>query len=137
MKKEHFNELVEYRLQAVKDTLLKKGDEYIRNNDPLHNFNAGSNISGESPEKVLDGFLLKHYISYRDMLRDIEEEKSFTMEYVREKFGDIITYFILQEIQFIDRVKMEKLINKLIEENRVKKGVSYSVSTSLDFDSSK
>jgi RecA/RadA recombinase len=99
--KEQFNNLVNGRLEAVKHLLTVKGAEYIRNNDPFHNFNVGSKITGESPQKVLDGMLLKHYISYRDMLKDIEEGKQIPSSYIQEKFGDIITYFVIQEAMML------------------------------------
>ena len=102
MTQENFNELVEARLQKVKATLIEKGKEYARNNNPLHNFEVGYKLTGEHPAKVLDGFLLKHYISYRDMLADIQAAGDISPEKIREKFGDIITYFVIQEIIFLE-----------------------------------
>ena len=49
--------------------------------------------------RVLDGFLLKHLLSYYDVLDDMDKGKYPTDEYIDEKFGDIINYFILQEAQ--------------------------------------
>lgn len=100
MTQQEFDEFVEIRLSKIKETLLVKGKEYVRNNNPLHNFEEGAKITNEHPSKVLDGFLLKHIISYRDMLKDIEQGNIPTIEKIEEKFGDIIVYFIIQEIIF-------------------------------------
>lgn len=94
---EEFEEIVQKRLQKTQQLLLVKGREYRRNGNPFHNFEFGSNITGESPARVLDGFLLKHIVSYRDMLNDIDAGKCPKIEVIEEKLGDIITYFVIQE----------------------------------------
>lgn len=99
-----FEILVEEILNRVKELLIVKGKEYRRNNNPLHNFEKGSNISGEHPAKILDGFLLKHYISYRDLLNDIMDGKPINKDLVKEKFGDIFTYLCLQQAIFVDYI---------------------------------
>ena len=38
----------------------------------MHNFNVGSRITGQSREKVIYGFSLKHLISINDIRNDIE-----------------------------------------------------------------
>lgn len=102
MTQQLFDELVQKRLDKIKETILIKGKEYIRNNNPLHNFEVGSDISKDHTTKVLDGMLLKHYISYRDMLSDVHFRKPISLDYIKEKFGDILVYFIIQEIMFIE-----------------------------------
>lgn len=99
-----FEIVVEEILNRVKELLIVKGKEYRRNNNPLHNFEKGSNISGEHPAKILDGFLLKHYISYRDLLNDIMDGKPINKDLVKEKFGDIFTYLCLQQAIFVDYI---------------------------------
>ena len=96
---------VQSTLQKIQQLLLVKGVEYRRNSDPFHNFNVGSQISGEIPEKVLQGFLLKHLVSYQDMLNDIEQGKLPKIELVEEKMNDIITYYIIQKAQILNRIK--------------------------------
>ncbi len=100
-----FDMEVQSTLQKIQQLLLVKGKEYRRNSDPFHNFNIGSQISGEIPEKVLQGFLLKHLVSYQDMLNDIEQGKLPKIELVEEKMNDIITYFVIQKAQIINRIK--------------------------------
>lgn len=104
MNNENFESYVLAIFDRLKETLLIKGAEYSRNNDRLHNFNVGAKITNESRERVLDGMLLKHYISYRDMLDDLDKGVLPSKKYVEEKFGDILIYFMLQEISFKERI---------------------------------
>jgi RecA/RadA recombinase len=97
-----FNELVRERLQKTSDILITKGKEYIRNENPLHNFEVGAIIANKTPQNTLDGMMLKHYISYRDMLDDVQNDKKIKKEKIKEMFGDLIVYFILQEIQMLN-----------------------------------
>lgn len=100
-----FDMEVQSTLQKIQQLLLVKGKEYRRANNPYHNFEIGSQISGEIPEKVLQGFLLKHLVSYQDMLNDIEQGKLPKIELVEEKFNDLILYYIIQKAQIINRIK--------------------------------
>jgi len=102
MKKEVFEEIVKARIAKTTDLLITKAAEYADDIDRLHNFNRGSGISGECPAKVLDGMMLKHYISYRDMLDKLQRKETVLFKHFDEKIGDIIVYFILQEAVMLD-----------------------------------
>jgi hypothetical protein len=52
--------------QKINHLLLVK--EY---SDPFHNFNEGARFLVFS--RTFDGFLMKHVVSYRDMINDIEQ----------------------------------------------------------------
>ena len=104
MTEEEFNALVDRRLDLIREVLITKGKEYRRNNDPLHNFNVASRINNTTREKALWGFALKHYVSFLDMLDDIEKNKLPKKEYVEEKIGDLINYLILCEASIKDRM---------------------------------
>ena len=97
---DEFDSLVNERIEEVKNLLLIKSKEYVRNNDPLHNFNVTGNYNKEHPAKSLHGMLSKHLTSYLDMLDDIQNEIAISDSKIKEKFGDIIVYFILQEVLF-------------------------------------
>ena len=97
MTEEAFDKLVEERCEKIKQILSIKAKEYRRNGNPLHNFEVGATMFNQRPTRVLDGFLNKHLISYRDILNDIDNGKLIPEELIDEKFGDIINYFILQE----------------------------------------
>jgi hypothetical protein len=101
----HFDEVLESRLRAIRLSLLIKGKEYRRNNDPLHNFNRGAKLSGQSREKVLWGFALKHHVSFLDMLDDMDNGKLPKEETVNEKIGDLINYLILCEASIKGKIK--------------------------------
>lgn len=107
MDSKHFDEVLEDRLRAIRLSLLIKGKEYRRNGDPLHNFNRGAKLSGQSREKVLWGFALKHHVSFLDMLDDMDKGKFPSEEIVNEKIGDLINYLILCEASIKDKIKEE------------------------------
>lgn len=107
MDSKHFDEVLEDRLRAIRLSLLIKGKEYHRNGDPLHNFNRGAKLSGQSREKVLWGFALKHHVSFLDMLDDMDKGKFPSEETVNEKIGDLINYLILCEASIKDKIKEE------------------------------
>lgn len=100
MDQEQFYQIINDRLDQTKNLLTIKGKEYIRNNDPHHNFNVGEKITGKSKSDVLDGMMLKHYISYRDLLSDMEQGKVISKSQMKEKIGDLIVYLCIQETIF-------------------------------------
>ena len=107
MTENRFEQIVDETLNQIKETLIQKGREYRRNNDPFHNFNEGSKKSGLIREKVLDGFLLKHEISIADMTNDLEKGILPKIETVNEKFGDNLIYLILKKASIIDRIESQ------------------------------
>jgi len=71
LEEKEFEIEVNATLEKIKLLLIEKGREYRRNEDVYHNFNEGSKITGEIPEKVLYGFMLKHLVSANDIRNDI------------------------------------------------------------------
>jgi hypothetical protein len=104
MTNEFADSIIESRIQKIKDTLLVKAKEYVRNDDRMHNFNVGATIKDAPREQIIDDFMLKHYISYRDMLNDINNNNLPTAAYVDEKIGDIINYLILFEMSIKEKI---------------------------------
>lgn len=96
--------VVENTLDQVRDLLVVKGREYVRNEDPFHNFEVGSRMTGLIREKVLDGFLLKHEISIADITNDIEQGKLPSVEKLDEKILDNIVYLLLKKAMILDRI---------------------------------
>lgn len=105
MTEQKFEEIITETLDQIKETLIEKGREYRRNNDPLHNFNQGAKRTGKIREKVLDGFLLKHEISIEDMTNDIEKGILPSKSTVNEKFNDNLIYLLIKKASIIDRLK--------------------------------
>ena len=105
MTENRFEQVVDETLNQIKETLIQKGREYRRNNDPFHNFNEGSKKSGLIREKVLDGFLLKHEISIADMTNDLEKGILPKISTIDEKFGDNVIYLIIKMASIIDKIE--------------------------------
>ena len=108
MTENRFEQIVDETLNQIKETLIVKGKEYRRNNNPFHNFEEGSKRSGLIREKVLDGFLLKHEISIADMTNDLVDGKLPTKELLDEKFGDNIIYLIIKKASIIDKIEQDE-----------------------------
>ena len=105
MTENRFEQIVDETLNQIKETLIVKGKEYRRNNNPFHNFDEGSKRSGLIREKVLDGMLLKHEISIADITNDLAEGILPKIETIEEKFGDNLIYLILKKASIIDKIE--------------------------------
>lgn len=121
MTEKQFEEIVEDTLNQIKETLIVKGKEYRRNNNPFHNFEEGAKRSGLIREKVLNGMLLKHEISINDMTNDLEHGKIPSKETVNEKFGDNLIYLILKKAMFIDAINNANIKSKELCESIINK----------------
>jgi hypothetical protein len=92
-------------LERIEATLGTKANEYAIDGDRMWNFNEGvrqhydKNISRE---QVQYGMALKHWISINDIIRD-SNTKIPAEAYIREKFGDMIVYLILQQGSLLHR----------------------------------
>jgi len=110
MTEKRFEEVVEVFINGIKETLIVKGREYRRNNNPFHNFDIGSQRSGLIREKVLDGFLLKHEISIADITNDLEKGILPKISTLDEKFGDNVIYLILKMASIIDKIEKDDMV---------------------------
>jgi hypothetical protein len=106
---EDFDKIVVNRLESISNTLVIKGQEYRRNDDPLHNFRIAGKIQNITEEKALLGFATKHLVSFLDIINDMEISKLPKEKVVEEKIGDLINYLILCEASI-----KEKINNKSI-----------------------
>lgn len=108
MNTNEFNKIINRRLDESKRILIEKAKEYAKGDvDRLHNFNKAAQITGESREKALFGFFLKHLVSVMDIIEDIDI-KVPTQALTDEKIGDCINYLLLLEASIAD--KRNKLI---------------------------
>ena len=101
---ELFDKVISETLVDLKELLIVKGKEYRRNNNVYHNFEQGSRIKGTTPERVLDGFLLKHEISIADITNDLDMGVLPTKEKVEEKFNDNLIYFLIKKAMILKRL---------------------------------
>ena len=104
MTEKEFQDVLTTRLTKIKETLSSKAEEYATDNDKLHNFNVGARLTGQTRERVLWGFALKHYISFLDILDNLDKGKLPTEAMVDEKVGDLINYLVLVEASLKDRL---------------------------------
>jgi hypothetical protein len=104
MNREEFDQFVEQTTEQIKSSLITKGKEYDRNDNPFHNFDKGEQKSGRIRERVIESYSLKHEVSIDDMISDIENGKLPDYMTVEEKFGDAINYLILKKASIYDKI---------------------------------
>lgn len=100
-KLEFRDQVVEPRIEKIRDVLSKKAAEYSPSADAFHNFEVSVGMSfHKCREKAAWEMMVKHLTSIKDLL-DMCEIKDFssnvTPALIEEKFGDAINYFILME----------------------------------------
>lgn len=91
MDKELFKQEVDELLKKAHETLITKNNRYA-NDDALHNFKRGSEISGMDPVQTCWGYMVKHLTALSDMVNnknDLVDENDLL-----EKCQDIINYVI-------------------------------------------
>jgi hypothetical protein len=121
MTKQQFDYIINNRLETIKNLLLTKGKEYIRNNDMLHNFHRAAEMRRTNSTEALQGMLDKHLVSWLDIVDDVKNNKDINPNILNEKIGDIITYFLLAECTIVEH--NQRLIKKK-EKNNYKKNKS-------------
>ena len=94
MNTEDFNKVIREQIERCEATLCKKADEYATD-DRLHNFKVAAGIQNCLPTTALGGMMCKHTVSVYDMIRGLEEGKSYPLELWDEKIGDSINYLLL------------------------------------------
>ena len=95
MNTEDFNKIIHEQIDRCENTLCKKADEYAANDDRLHNFKVAAGLQDCLPTTALAGMMAKHTVSVYDMLRGLEEGKSYPLELWDEKITDSINYLLL------------------------------------------
>ena len=99
-----FETYLDERLALIRKVLVEKRSEYADNENVFQNFEMGSRITEECVEKVIFNYMLKHYVSYLDIVKKLNtsSDVQFDSKFINEKFGDIINYFILSEIYILE-----------------------------------
>ena len=87
-----FNNLIENKLEQIKNVLVKKSAEYNLDEDRLSVFKRAGALQSETPEEALLGMLTKHIISIYDMVKTRDE---YPIERWDEKCIDSINYLLL------------------------------------------
>ncbi len=94
MSNEEFDIMMSDMFEHCKNILSYKAEEYARG-PRLSAFHKAGTKSGQTSEKALLGMLLKHEISIRDMVDDLEKGILPDDKLIMEKFGDVINYYVL------------------------------------------
>lgn len=94
MNTDDFNKIIHEQIERCEAALCKKADEYATD-DMLHNFKVAAGIQNCLPTTALGGMMAKHTVSVYDMIRGLEEGKSYPLELWDEKIGDSINYLLL------------------------------------------
>lgn len=89
-----FNKIILEQIERCENTLCKKAEEYATE-DRLHNFKVAAGLQDCLPTTALAGMMAKHTVSVYDMIRGLEEGKSYPVELWDEKIGDSINYLLL------------------------------------------
>ena len=108
MKIKRFNKIIERRIGKIRAILTAKAEDYAKGADRLYTFNRGAQIIQKTPAEALDGMLIKHYISYREILDDVAAGKPIKKARLDEKMGDLINYLLIQEAVILDSGLVEK-----------------------------
>lgn len=109
MTTKEFDKVLDEVLESTVKVMRSKSEEYATDDNKLHNFDQGARMTGQTREKVLYGFALKHLISINDIRNDIEKGILPSKELLDEKFGDAINYLILEKASIIDRINKTTL----------------------------
>ena len=92
MNTEDFNKIIHEQIDRCENTLCKKADEYATD-DRLHNFKVAAGLQDCLPTTALAGMMAKHTVSVYDMIRGLEEGKSYPLELWDEKIGETLVQF--------------------------------------------
>lgn len=117
MNNKKFNEVLERRIELIREVLKQKGHEYAGDEDRLHNFKRAAEIDETTPEAALKGMWLKQLVSVLDIVKKITEENKkvglnfvvspdhldMPQKLIDEKLGDAINYLILLEALIKER----------------------------------
>lgn len=96
MTHKRFEELLDYVIEEhIRGKVCSKSAEYARGDDALHNFKEGGKEDNITPEEALRGMDLKHRVSIRDFLDDLEQGMDHPKKLWVEKITDHCNYMLL------------------------------------------
>ena len=102
MRSDQLNQIVAECIENIEETLTKKGEEYSRKGDRLHNFKRAAILGQTTSAEALLGMKIKHDISILDMIEDLKHNRVHDKDTLDEKFGDAINYLILLKAILIE-----------------------------------
>jgi hypothetical protein len=117
MTPEDFDALLTRRLEMTRDVLASKAGQYASKDDRLHNFKKAAGLSRTTPERALFGMVAKHLTAIVDYI--VDDTKVPTQEWLDEKIGDVINYFILLEALWTEDIQRQERISARMQEVKV------------------
>ena len=87
-----FNRIVQNQLIRCRETLDRKGEEYVFGNDRLEHFKTSATEQDTTPKQALWSMASKHSTSLAAMCKSAN---SFPLNLWQEKAGDLINYCLL------------------------------------------
>lgn len=121
MNAQDFDNIVKFCTNKITKMLgSTKADEYnLNKGNRFDTFYHGAAMSGETPEQVLYGFMLKHLVSVTDM---VQSGQKFTAERFIEKVIDLANYEVLllgilaDQNKFTDFGSTQEFLNYINEQ---------------------
>jgi hypothetical protein len=107
MDNKQFESIVLDQVNTIKRVLASKGKEYGIG-DRLHNFKVAARIADSTPERALQGMMMKHLVSVFDLIDACENKCiDITQPLIEEKCTDLVNYVILLKALLIERIQKE------------------------------
>ncbi len=112
-----FNRYAKTLFDNCLKTLIEKGKGYNTsvNDKRLEFFYQASEIMNVTPERALLGMAIKHFVSIKNMLNDIDNDKIPSEEFCNEKIGDFINYLCMLSALIEERRQLEIELDKHME----------------------
>lgn len=96
-KEKPFSDIFEDRVNKCRVVLQSKSTEYAKNQNRYHNFDKAALRLDCTPEKALEGMMIKHFVSIQDIINDAENIHHAPPGVLNEKMTDMVNYIILLE----------------------------------------
>lgn len=95
-------------LENCFNTLVLKGKEYQRNDNPFHVYDTLRAFSPSlSREEIIWGMAAKHFVSIINIREDVKAGNIPTEEMIDEKYGDLINYLLIEKTSILDKLKQK------------------------------
>lgn len=108
MTEKKFNDLLDYIIDNhICTKMCNKSAEYSKDGNKLHNFLEAGKEDNITPEEALRGMDLKHRVSIRDMLDDLNRGVDHTKALWLEKICDHCNYQFLLLALLYERYSWE------------------------------
>jgi len=104
MDAKRFDAIVSDTLEAVRQTLRLKGDEYARG-DRFSNFRKIAGLMDITPEKAAYGLVSKHFVALGDFVSDLDAGRLQPAGRWDEKLLDVIAYMCILRAMIKERLE--------------------------------